>query len=117
MIVTTALTEPVASLWISRDAQRAIRFAAEGGVSARNPDAEAHRRVATVTDAATGCSVAVVTGADLQAHTAYLPVDGPVSVTPAMLHKLRRRPAAADLLMLLKHALGVSEQITLALEP
>ena len=116
VIVATALTEPVGSLWISRDAQRAIRFASEEGLSARNPEAEAHRRVATVTDAATGRSVAVVTHADLQAHTAYLPVNGPITVTPAMLDELGHLPAAADLLVLLKHALGAGERITLALD-
>ncbi len=115
-IVATALDEPSASLWISRDAQRAIRLASEEGRSARDLDAEPHRRVMTVTDAATGRSVAVVTCADLQAHSAHLPAEGPVTVTSELLEELRQRHAASDLLVLLKHTLGDGEQVTLALQ-
>jgi len=117
-IVTTALDEPSGSLWVSRDAQRAIRLASEEGWSARDLDADPHRRVMTVIDAATGRSVAVVTCADLQAHAAYLPVERPVTVTSELLEELRQRhdDAASDLLVLLKHTLGDGEQVTLSLQ-
>jgi processive 1,2-diacylglycerol beta-glucosyltransferase len=115
VIVATALDEPSTSLWISRDAQRAIRLASEEGRSAHDLDADPHRSVMTVIDTATGRSVAVVTCADLQVHSAYLPADRQVTVTSQLLEELRQRHAASDLLVLLKHTLGDGEQVTLAL--
>ena len=115
-IVATALDEPSASLWISRDAQRAIRLVSEEGRSAHDADPDPHRRVLTIGDAATGCSVALVTAADLQAHAEYLPADGLLTVTSASLQQLKQRRAAADLLVILNHALGDGEQVTLALQ-
>ena len=114
-IVAGALAEPAASLWISRDAQRAIRLAFEQGRSARHPEADTDRRVVTVVDAETGASVGIISSGDLQAHSAHLPVDGPLTVTSAMLDQLKRRRAAADLQVFLKHALGDRDQVALAL--
>jgi processive 1,2-diacylglycerol beta-glucosyltransferase len=116
VIVATALSEPSASLWISDDAQGAIRQASEKGLSARDTDADAHHRVVTVIDAATSSSVGVVTRADLQTHARYLPADGPLTVTAGMLQELRQRHAAADLVVFLRHALGESAEITLAVQ-
>jgi processive 1,2-diacylglycerol beta-glucosyltransferase len=116
VVIETALSEPSASLWISRDAQGAIRRASEKGLSARIGDADAHHRVVTVVDAATDCSVGVVTRADLQAHARYLPAGGPLTVTSETLKELRQHHAAADLVVFLKHALGENAEITLAVD-
>ena len=100
-IVATALDEPSASLWISRDAQRAIRLVSEESRSAHDADPDPHRRVLTISDAATGCSVALVTAADLQAH-ADVPAcgraaDGHIRVAPAVEAAARgRRPVSAS---------------------
>jgi processive 1,2-diacylglycerol beta-glucosyltransferase len=116
VVVATALNEPPASLWISRDAQRAIRRASEDGLSARDADADPSRRVMTVLDADTGCSVALVTPADLETYRRYLPVQGPVSVTSAVLQELSKRHGVADLVLLLQHVLGDAARVTLALQ-
>ena len=115
-IVATALDEPSASVWISKDAQRAIRVAAEEGRSARSSELDAHRRVMTVIDLATGCSVAVVTAGDLEAYARYLPSNGPLTVTSELLRQLEHSHAPADLLVLLNQVLGKGEQMTLALQ-
>lgn len=118
-IVETALDEPFASLWISRDAQHAIRFAAEGGVSARVADAEPGRHVETVIDFTSGRSVGVVTRADLNAFRAHVGdalVGVPLTVTSAVLERLKHQRAPADLVALFKHSLAESEQVTLALQ-
>lgn len=117
VVVATALDEPSASLWISRDAQRAIRRASEDGRSARDADADRNRRVMTVVDTDSGCSVALVTPADLEAYARYLPVEGPVSVTRALLQELSKRHGPGDLVLLVQHVLGEAERVTLALQP
>ena len=71
VIVATVLADPPAPLWISRDAQRAIRTAAEAGVSAH--DAGTDHRVRTLVDAATGISVGVATVSQLQAAATITP--------------------------------------------
>jgi hypothetical protein len=60
----------------------------------------------TVVDADTGCSVALVTPADLEAYARYLPVEGPVSITSALLQELPKRHGLGDLVLLVQHVLG-----------
>jgi processive 1,2-diacylglycerol beta-glucosyltransferase len=116
LVVATALNEPSASLWISRDAQRVIRRASQEGLSARGADVDPHSRVMTVVDAETGCSVALVTPGDLDTYAKYLPAQGPVRVTSALLQELTRRHAAPDLVLLVQHVLGDADGVTLVLQ-
>ncbi len=118
VIVATALAEPPASLWISRDAQRSIRLAAENGRSARDADAE--RRVRTVVDASTGGSLGVLTTADLRSLAAFVPADEvleeALTLTRERLNELQRVGVPPHLLQFLTQALGDQQQVYVTLD-
>ena len=117
-IVATVLAEPPAPLWISHDAQRAIRSAAEQGVSAHHADTD--RRVMTLIDAATGTSVGVATAAQLEwlasVIPGIMPLDEELPVTPALLTNLKYLRGDRDLIGLLQRILGKAEEIMLTAE-
>jgi processive 1,2-diacylglycerol beta-glucosyltransferase len=117
LIVDTALADPPTPLWISRAAQQAILAAAEQGVSARDGDAD--RRIRTLIDATTGLSVGIVTLAQIEAVAhrvaAQAIFDAALSITPTLLGKLKQRGVDPDLLVVLRHALGNADDVTIAL--
>ncbi|HVO71012.1 MAG TPA: hypothetical protein VMT24_13260, partial [Aggregatilineaceae bacterium] len=102
----------------SRDAQAAIRTAAEEGLSARNADAD--RRVVTLVEAATGISVGVATLTQLQTLERVIQGDilpgAVLRISPALLAYLKQPGSVRDLRELLKHILGKAEEITLRVE-
>jgi processive 1,2-diacylglycerol beta-glucosyltransferase len=118
LIVETTLADPPAPLWISRAAQKAILTAATRGVSAREGTDDL--RVRTLVDGMTGVSVGIATAAQIQtlAHTiaAQAIFDAALSVTPAVLAVLAQQGADRDLLAILRQALGVATEVTIALD-
>ncbi len=117
-IVAAVLAEPDVPLWISRDAQAAIRAAAKAGLSARNADTD--HCVRTLVDVATGISAGVVTLTQLQSLAAVLPgdilLDSTLTVTPALLALLKRLGTDRDFYRLLKRILGKAEALRLRVE-
>ena len=117
-IVTTVLAEPIEPLWISRDAQGAIRTAVKEGLSARHADPD--RCVRTLVEDATGVSVGVVTLAQLQTLAQVIHgdihLDVPHLVTPALLANLNHPGDVRDLQWLLKRILGKAEEKMLKVE-
>ncbi|MCW5851926.1 MAG: glycosyltransferase [Anaerolineae bacterium] len=118
LIAATVLAEPPTPFWISRAAQGAIRTAAEQGVLAHDTDAD--RRIVTLSDAATGLSVGLATLAQLQTLAPVVPddivFDAALSLTPTLLTMFKQRGGDPDLHMLLRHALGNAEEVTLTFE-
>jgi hypothetical protein len=116
-IVATALPEPPGPLWVSRNAQRAIRAAAEKGVSAGSSDSAC--RLVTLIDGATGLSSAIVTEDQLETLGQFsrwdILLDEELPVTPALLKNMNRPGADRDLRTLLRRTLGNAEQVTLRL--
>jgi processive 1,2-diacylglycerol beta-glucosyltransferase len=120
-IVTTVLAEPNVPLWISRNAQSAIRTAAEEGISARHPNRDTDRRGVTLFDDLTGLSAGVATMTQLQALAAAIPrknilFEAALTVTPALLTLMKQQRADRDVQEFLKHILGKAEEITLRFE-
>jgi processive 1,2-diacylglycerol beta-glucosyltransferase len=120
-IVATVLAELNVPLWISRNAQSAIRTAAEEGISARLANGDTDRRVVTLVDAATGLSAGVATMTQLQALAAVVPgkvilFDEAFIVTPALLALMKQQRADRDVQGFLKRILGRAEEITLRFE-
>jgi processive 1,2-diacylglycerol beta-glucosyltransferase len=119
-IVATVLEEPNVPLWISREAQRAIRKAAEQGVTARHDDRDTDHRVVTLVDTATGLSTGVATMAQLQTLAAVFPgnilYDATLTVTPTLLTVLKQQRVDRDVRGILKRILGEAGKITLRAE-
>jgi len=117
-IVATVLAEPDVPLWISRDAQSAIRTAAEEGYSARNADTD--RSVRTLVDVATGISAGVATMAQLQTLATIIPgdilLDAAITVTPALLALVKQSGGDRDVHSLLKRILDKAEEKKLKVE-
>jgi processive 1,2-diacylglycerol beta-glucosyltransferase len=119
-IVSAVLEEPNVPLWISREAQRAIRTAAEQGVTARHDDRDTDHRVVTLVDTATGLSTGVVTMTQLQTLAAIFPGniinDATLTVTLALLSILKQQRVDRDIRRILELILGKAEKITLRVE-
>ncbi len=117
-IVAAVQAEPNVPLWISGDAQRTIRTAAEEGLSARSGDTD--HCVRTLVDAATGISVGLATVSQLQTLAKNTPGDAllgaDLPVTQKLLAKLMRPGGSRDLHGLLKRILGKAGQRTLRVE-
>ena len=115
VIVNGALAEQQQPLWISREARRVIRDAAQRGLAI--PGGSANTQVRTVVDASTGSSVALVTGADLRRIEARLPksasLDPELRVTPDLIAHLKRRRAGTEPLAVLANALGAADEVAL----
>jgi processive 1,2-diacylglycerol beta-glucosyltransferase len=119
-IVASVLAEPNMPLWISRDAQAAIRTTAEEGVSARHDGRDSDSGVVTLIEAATGMSAGVATMTQLRKLAALVSgdifSDEAVTVTPALLKLIRPPRGDRDVHGFLKHILGKAEKITLKFE-
>jgi len=118
LVAATVLAEPPTPLWISRDAQRAIRAAAEQGVSARN--AAVADRVVPLINVATGISVGIATLAQLLSLASLAPgdvmLDAALPITPTLLADLKRQGVDPDLHELLTRTLSDAEEIVLTAE-
>jgi hypothetical protein len=118
MIVSNALAETPQLVWISREAGRAIRNGVQRGQTVRGRTVRGN--VATVVDASTGASVALVTRADLRRVASLLPpnvsLEPELRVTPELIAHLKRRRAAADAVALLDNALGTADEVVLEVQ-
>ncbi|MDQ7993358.1 MAG: hypothetical protein REI45_11855, partial [Propionicimonas sp.] len=83
-------------LWISRDAQRAMQLAGKDGVAVA--DLPAGNQLRTLTDPRTGASVAVVTGAQLEAVGA-IPASRSLELALPTVKALHWQPENLDLAM------------------
>jgi processive 1,2-diacylglycerol beta-glucosyltransferase len=119
-IVSAVLQEPNVPLWISREAQRAIRSAAEQGVTARHDDRDTDHRVVTLVDTATGLSAGITTMTQLQALAEVFPgnilYDATLTITPTLLTILKQQRLDRDIRRILELILGKAEKITLRVE-
>jgi processive 1,2-diacylglycerol beta-glucosyltransferase len=116
-VITQALVEQPEPLWISRDAQRLIRTAAEQGFSARRSGG--HEQVVTLVDGRNGRSRGLITGEQLTALRAAeseLERHG-VIITARRLRRWRSGGLDSDLLTLLHRLLGREERCSLLIEP
>jgi processive 1,2-diacylglycerol beta-glucosyltransferase len=116
-IVAQALAEQPEPLWISRDAQRAIRSAAEQGFAARR--AAGREQVVTLVDRHNGRSRGLITGeqlAGLRVVEPQLERSGLI-VTTRRLRHWRAGGLDPDLLTLLHRLLGTEERCSLLVDP
>lgn len=113
-----ALAETSRLVWISREAQRVIRYGVQQGLSARTRSAGGN--VETVVDASSGVSVALVTHADLRRIASLLPrglrLWPELRVTAGLITHLKRRRLTADAVAVLDNALGAAEEVVLKVE-
>ncbi|HEX7264835.1 MAG TPA: glycosyltransferase [Candidatus Dormibacteraeota bacterium] len=115
VIVSNALAETSQLVWISREARRVIRNGGQQGPSVHTRNAGGN--VETVVDAATGVSVALVTGVDLRRIASLLPpgvsLEPELRVTSDLIAHLKHRRAAADAVAVLDNALGTADEVVL----